>query len=102
MGRKVHPYGFRVGISKDWLSRWFSERDYAKLVHEDMRLRRLVMKLLPDAGISAITIDRNANQLGLTVRTAKPGIVIGRGGQNVEHLRSSLERATDRRVRLNI
>ncbi len=102
MGRKVHPYGFRVGISKDWLSRWFSERDYAKLVLEDMRLRRLVMKLLPDAGISAIIIDRNANQLGLTVRTAKPGIVIGRGGQNVEHLRGSLERATERRVRLNI
>ena len=102
MGRKVHPYGFRVGISKDWLSRWFSERDYAKLVHEDMRLRKLVMKLLPDAGISTITIERNSNQLGLTVHTAKPGIVIGRGGQNVEHLRGSLEHATDRRVRLNI
>ncbi len=102
MGRKVHPYGFRVGITKDWQSRWFSERDYAKLVQEDMRLRRLVMKMLPDAGISGITIDRNANQLALTVRTAKPGIVIGRGGQNVEHLRGSLEAATERRVRLNI
>jgi small subunit ribosomal protein S3 len=102
MGRKVHPYGFRVGITKDWQSKWFSERDYASLVQEDMRLRRLVMKLLPDAGISGITIDRNANQLNLTVRTAKPGIVIGRGGQNVEHLRGSLERATERRVRLNI
>ncbi len=102
MGRKVHPYGFRVGITKDWQSRWFSEREYATLVHEDLRLRRLVMKMLPDAGISSITIDRNANQLSLTVRTAKPGIVIGRGGQNVEHLRSSLEGATDKRVRLNI
>ncbi len=102
MGRKVHPYGFRVGITKDWQSKWFSEREYAALVLEDMRLRRLVMKLLPDAGISGITIDRNANQLNLTVRTAKPGIVIGRGGQNVEHLRGSLERSTERRVRLNI
>jgi small subunit ribosomal protein S3 len=102
MGRKVHPYGFRVGITKDWQSRWFSEREYATLVHEDLRLRRLVMKMLPDAGISSITIDRNANQLSLTVRTAKPGIVIGRGGQNVEQLRGSLEGATDKRVRLNI
>ena len=102
MGRKVHPYGFRVGITKDWQSKWFSEREYATLVQEDMRLRRLVMKLLPDAGISGIMIDRNANQLNLTVRTAKPGIVIGRGGQNVENLRGSLERATERRVRLNI
>src|SRR5947209_5908636 len=102
MGRKVHPYGFRLGITKDWQSKWFSERQYAELVQEDMRLRRLVMSTLPDAGIAAVTIDRNANQLMLTVRTAKPGIVIGRGGQNVEHLRSALERATDRRVRLNI
>ena len=102
MGRKVHPYGFRVGITKDWQSKWFSEREYATLVQEDMRLRRLVMKLLPDAGISGIMIDRNANQLNLTVRTAKPGIVIGRGGQNVENLRGSLERATESRVRLNI
>jgi small subunit ribosomal protein S3 len=102
MGRKVHPYGFRLGITRDWQSKWFSERDYAKLVQEDMRLRGLVMRLLPDAGISDILIDRNANQLSLTVRTAKPGIVIGRGGQNVEQLRGALERATERRVRLNI
>lgn len=102
MGRKVHPYGFRVGITKDWQSRWFSEREYATLLAEDMRLRRLVMRMLPDAGISAITIDRNANQLSLTVRTAKPGIVIGRGGQNVEQLRGALEGATEKRVRLNI
>lgn len=102
MGRKVHPYGFRVGITKDWQSKWFSGREYASLVLEDMRLRRLVMRLLPDAGISAILIDRNANQLNLTVRTAKPGIVIGRGGQNVEQLRGALERATEKRVRLNI
>ncbi|MBM4414857.1 MAG: 30S ribosomal protein S3 [Chloroflexi bacterium] len=102
MGRKVHPYGFRLGITRDWQSKWFSERDYAKLVQEDMRLRGLVMRLLPDAGISAILIERNANQLGLTVRTAKPGIVIGRGGQNVEQLRGAVERATERRVRLNI
>ena len=103
MGRKVHPYGFRVGITKDWQSKWFSERDYVTLLHEDLRLRHLVMKTLPDAGISEVLIDRNANQLTLTVKTAKPGIVIGRGGQNAENLRHLLqEAASERRVRLNI
>ena len=102
MGRKVHPYGFRMGVTRDWQGRWFSDRQYADMLHEDLLLRRLVLGQLPDAGISAILITRNANQLVLTVRTAKPGIVIGRGGANVEQLRNSLEQATSRRVRLNI
>ena len=102
MGRKVHPYGFRMGITKDWQAKWFSDREYADLVHEDLRMRKVVLDRLPDAGISEILIDRNANQLTLTVKTAKPGIVIGRGGANVEQLRAALERSTERRVRLNI
>ena len=102
MGRKVHPYGFRMGITRDWQAKWFSEREYAELVHEDLRMRKVVLDRLPDAGISGIVIDRNANQLTLTVQTAKPGIVIGRGGANVELLRAALEDATERRVRLNI
>ncbi|MSQ41421.1 MAG: 30S ribosomal protein S3 [Dehalococcoidia bacterium] len=103
MGRKVNPYGFRVGIIRDWQSKWFSERDYVSLLHEDLRLRHLIMSTLPDAGISEVTIDRNANQLTLTVKTAKPGIVIGRGGQNAEVLRGVLQNAAkDKRVRLNI
>ncbi len=102
MGRKVHPYGFRVGITKHWQARWFSERQYTELVHEDLKMRRIILDRLPDADISDILIDRNANQLTLTVKTAKPGIVIGRGGANVEQLRAALERGTERRVRLNI
>lgn len=102
MGRKVHPYGFRVGVTRDWQSKWFAERNYAELVHEDLRLRKLIMNTLPDAGVSQILIDRNANQITLTVKTAKPGIVIGRGGQNAEMLRTLLQNATDKRVRLNI
>jgi small subunit ribosomal protein S3 len=102
MGRKVHPYGFRVGVTKDWQSKWFAERNYADLVQEDLRLRKLIMDALPDAGISQILIDRNANQITLTVRTAKPGIVIGRGGANAEMLRTKLQNATEKRVRLNI
>jgi small subunit ribosomal protein S3 len=102
MGRKVHPYGFRVGVTRDWLSKWFAERNYAELVHEDLRLRKLIMDTLPDAGVSQILVDRNANQITLTVKTAKPGIVIGRGGQNAEMLRTLLQNATEKRVRLNI
>ena len=102
MGRKVHPYGFRVGITKHWLARWFNERQYSELLHEDLKMRRIILDRLPDAGISEILIDRNANQLTLTVKTAKPGIVIGRGGANVEQLRAALESGTERRVRLNI
>ncbi|MEX2230375.1 MAG: 30S ribosomal protein S3 [Dehalococcoidia bacterium] len=102
MGRKVHPYGFRVGVTRDWLSKWFAERNYAVFVHEDLRLRKLIMKTLPDAGVSQILVDRNANQITLTVKTAKPGIVIGRGGQNAEMLRTLLQNATEKRVRLNI
>jgi small subunit ribosomal protein S3 len=102
MGRKVHPYGFRVGVTRDWQSKWFADRNYAEFVHEDLRLRKLIMKTLPDAGVSQILIDRNANQITLTVKTAKPGIVIGRGGQNAEMLRTLLQNATDKRIRLNI
>ena len=103
MGRKVHPYGFRVGVTRDWQSKWFADqRHYPELALEDVRLRALIMRTLPDAGVSSITIDRNANQVSMTVHTAKPGIVIGRGGANAEMLRGLLQNATDRRVRLNI
>ena len=102
MGRKVHPYGFRVGITRDWQSRWFSERDYSEMLHEDLRLRHLIERTLGDAGISQVLMERNANQITMTVKTAKPGIVIGRGGQNAERLRQLLQGATERRIRLNI
>jgi small subunit ribosomal protein S3 len=102
MGRKVHPDGFRVGIVRDWQSKWFDERAYSELLHEDLRLRHLIQSTLPDAGISEVTIERNANQITMTVKTAKPGIVIGRGGANAERLRGLLQAATERRIRLNI
>ena len=103
MGRKVHPYGFRVGVTKDWQSKWFADqRHYPELALEDARLRKLIMKTLPDAGVSSVAIERNANQVTMTVHTAKPGIVIGRGGANAEMLRGLLQGATERRIRLNI
>ena len=102
MGRKVHPYGFRVGVYKDWQSKWFAERGYAELVAEDLKLRGVILNALPDAGVSQILVDRNANQITMTVKAAKPGIVIGRGGQNAEMLRTLLQNATSKRIRLNI
>ena len=102
MGHKVHPIGFRIGVIYDWQSKWFADKHYTGLVHEDLEIRRTIMDSLWDAGISKIEIDRNANQAVVTVHTAKPGIVIGRGGQKVDELRARLEKATGRRIRVNI
>ncbi len=102
MGHKIHPTGFRIGVIYDWQSKWYADKNYTELLHEDFRIRDLINETLGDAGISKIEIDRNANQATVTIHTAKPGIVIGRGGEKVERLRASLERLTNRRVRVNI
>lgn len=102
MGQKVHPHGFRVGVIYDWESKWFAEKDYRQRLHQDIALRDFILHELPDASISRIEIDRNANLVTTTIHTAKPGIVIGRGGAKVEDLRNSLEHLTGGRVRVNI
>lgn len=102
MGQKIHPRGFRIGVIYDWESKWFAEKDYTTRLHQDLELRRYILNELPDASISHVEIDRNANLVTVTIHTAKPGIVIGRGGQKVEELRNSLERFTGGRVRVNI
>ena len=102
MGQKVHPHGFRLGIIYDWESKWFAEKDYTTRLHQDLNLREFILHELPDASISRVEIDRNANLVTVTIHTAKPGIVIGRGGAKVEDLRNSLERFTGGRVRVNI
>lgn len=102
MGQKVHPHGFRLGYIYDWNSKWFADRNYTDQLHEDLSIRGSITKMLPDAGISKVEIERNANQITVTVHTARPGIVIGRGGQRVDELRNSLEKVTGRRVRVNI
>ncbi|GIW16405.1 MAG: 30S ribosomal protein S3 [Tepidiforma sp.] len=102
MGQKVHPHGFRLGILYDWESKWFADRDYTQKLHQDIDLRNFVLRELRDAAISRIEIDRNANLTTITIHTAKPGIVIGRGGAKVEELRNTLERYTGGRVRVNI
>src|ERR687895_1215635 len=102
MGHKVHPYGFRIGIIKPWLAKWYADRDYATLLQEDMRIRRLVEKQLANASVSQTEIERGINHVTVTVHTAKPGIVIGKGGANVEALRQQIGRLTTRKVKLEI
>ncbi len=102
MGHKVHPIGFRLGILYPWQSKWYAGRNYTELLHEDLSIRRHILKRLSDAAISRVELERNANQVIVTIHTAKPGIVIGRGGQKVDELRQALEKMTSRRVRVNI
>lgn len=104
MGQKTHPIGFRLGITKDWDSRWFAAKpvDYRNLVTEDLGIRKLILTRYPDAGISKVEIERGSSDVVITVHTARPGIVIGRGGQRVEELRKDLEGLTERRARLNV
>jgi small subunit ribosomal protein S3 len=102
MGQKVHPHGFRLGYVYDWNSKWYADKTYTDLLHEDLAIRKTITRMLPEAGISKVEIERNANQITVSIHTARPGIVIGRGGQRVDELRTNLEKATGRRVRVNI
>ena len=104
MGQKTHPVGFRLGIVKDWQSRWIATRphEYRALVNEDMRIRDAILNRYPEAGISRIEIERGSIDVVISIHTARPGIVIGRGGQRVEELRKELEGLTEKRARLNV
>jgi len=102
MGHKVHPYGYRLGIIKPWLAKWYADRDYATLLQEDMRIRALVSRQLANASVSQVEIERGINHVTVTVHTAKPGIVIGKGGANVELLRTSVGKLTNKKVKLEI
>ena len=102
MGQKIHPKGMRLGIIRGWDARWFAGKDFTALLHEDIRVRAFVKKRLLDSGVALIELERAANRLKVTVHTAKPGMVIGRGGTEVERLRQDLERMTGRQVSVNI
>lgn len=106
MGQKIHPTGFRLGIIQDHRSRWFSKPDrYPELLQEDFKIRRYVEKNLSNAGISEVRVERKADQIDLEVRTARPGVVVGRGGSGIETLRQDLQRQLgggDRQIRINV
>ncbi|MGH9592305.1 MAG: 30S ribosomal protein S3, partial [Bryobacteraceae bacterium] len=102
MGQKVHPYGFRLGVNKPWRSRWFSEREYDKLLVEDVKLRAELREKLKAAGVSSVEIERPGNKLRFLIRTARPGIVIGRKGAEIERLKGELGKRTSREVFIDI
>ena len=102
MGQKVHPYGFRLGFTKTWRSRWFAKQDYAKLLKEDLDLKDSLRERLKAAGISSVEVDRPGNKLRITIHTSRPGIIIGRKGAEIEKLKSDLAEKTKREVFIDI
>jgi len=102
VGQKVHPNGLRVGIIRDWESKWYAEKDYATLLHEDLKIREFIEKRLVEASVSKVEIERAAKRVNISIHTAKPGMVIGKGGTEVETLRKMLNDITGKRVHINI
>jgi len=102
LGQKTHPYGFRLGYNKTWRSRWFAGRDYAELLHEDLHLRNQLKERLRSAGVSSIDIERAANKLVIRIYTARPGIIIGRKGAEIDKLKSEIQKRTHREVHIDI
>ncbi len=102
MGQKVHPTGFRLGVTKYWNSKWYGEKNYAKWLHEDLRLKEYLSKNLSHTGISKVEIERMAKKVKVTIHTAKPGIVIGKRGAGIEDLKRRLQALTESEVFLNI
>ncbi len=102
MGQKINPTGLRVGIIRDWDSKWYAEKDFASYLHEDIRIREYIEKKLADASVSTVEIERAAKRVNISIHTAKPGMVIGKGGSEVEKLRKELNNLTGSRVHINI
>ncbi len=102
MGQKVHPIGFRLGIIRTWDAKWYADKEYCNLLHEDLRVRQAIRTRVNEAGVPRIEIDRSGNTVTITIHTAKPGIVIGKSGSRVEELRRQLEKMPTKKIRLNI
>jgi len=102
MGQKTHPKGFRIGVTEQWDSKWFARRDYPQLLHEDLRIRKFLKERLYHAGISKVEIERAANKAKINIYTARPGIVIGKKGAEIEKLKGEISRLTKRESFINI
>ena len=102
MGHKVHPYGFRIGIIRGWKAKWFNEKHYLETLHDDLKLRKEIKRRLREGAVARVEMDRQGNDIVVTIFTARPGIVIGRGGQRAEELRSELEKLCGKKVKLSI
>ncbi len=102
MGQKVNPVGLRIGIIRDWESKWYADKDFGKFLIEDLKIREFLKKKLKDSAVSRIDIERAANRVNVTIHTAKPGMVIGKGGTEVDVIRNHLVQMTDKKVHINI
>jgi small subunit ribosomal protein S3 len=102
MGQKVHPIGFRLGFNKTWRSRWYAQKEYANLLHEDVLLKRDLKKRFAHAGVSRVEVERAANKLKISIYTSRPGIIIGRKGQEVDKLKLEIQKKTGKEVFVNI
>ncbi|KAA1039687.1 30S ribosomal protein S3 [Macrococcus equipercicus] len=102
MGQKINPIGLRVGIIRDWDAKWYAEKDFATLLHEDLKIRKYIAENLRDASVSRVEIERAANRVNIAVHTGKPGMVIGKGGSEIEKLRNNLNALTGKRVHINV
>ncbi|GAB4231499.1 MAG: 30S ribosomal protein S3 [Deltaproteobacteria bacterium] len=102
MGQKTHPYGFRLGVIKSWRSRWYSEKEYAPQLQEDLRIRGFVKNRLNHAGVSSIEIERRSNRINVLIATARPGIVIGKKGAEIDNLKKEIQKLTPKEVSVNI
>jgi small subunit ribosomal protein S3 len=102
LGQKVHPIGFRLGIYRDWISRWYGEKNYSRFVHEDLRIRKFLKKRLYHAGVSKMEIERTADNIKIIIHTARPGIVIGKRGAEVDFMKKQLVKLTGKEVNLDI
>ena len=102
MGHKVHPTGFRIGVIRDWQAKWYADKHYAEYLQEDLKLRKAIQSRYADAAVSLVEIERESNQVSIAINTARPGIVIGRGGQRVDETRRYLEELIGKKIQLNI
>ena len=102
MGQKVNPIGLRLGVNRTWDSTWYADKNYADQLHEDLKLRKFVKDRLYSAGISKVVIERAANRMKITIHTARPGMVIGRGGVEADALKKDIEKKTGKQVSINI
>jgi small subunit ribosomal protein S3 len=102
LGRKVHPFGFRLGVVRNWQAKWYADKNYIDFLQEDLQLRKAIATGYSEAGISLVEIERQANKVAMTIHTARPGVVIGRGGQRVDEMRANLEALIGKRIQLSI
>lgn len=102
MGQKVNPIGYRIGVNKDWDSRWYADKDYSKKLLNDIKIREYIAKNLKDAAVSKVIIERRKDRCEITINTAKPGVIIGRGGEDIEKLRKSIAKLVKEEVYINI